>query len=224
MKAARRVKPTSLQKVKRVQVLPSLAGLEQALKYLTSNNAPFRDNISTKGCLFLATFFYACDEEREAASMRKSHFWRTRCIAYQVRMVYTDSLRVKAILTAEEHHDYTNLSLKHSTFPKGLKVVFLDEADKENIILADYGILYNNTGLSTFKATLCSKEAMEVCLKTPQLFWDADAEWIFTEETFNFSSPEYDVVATRLDTNKEFTKFKTGKLTGTVAVQEEESP
>ena len=176
-----------------------------------------------KVALLLATFFCACDEEREAAINEKQVIGEPAAVAYQVRMVYTDSLQVKAILTAEEHHDYTNLSLKHSTFPKGLKVVFLDEADKENIILADYGILYNNTGIIDLQGNVMLKRSDGSTLKTPQLFWDADAEWIFTEETFNFSSPEYDVVATRLDTNKEFTKFKTGKLTGTVAVQEEES-
>ena len=32
--------------------------------------------------------------------------------AYNVRMVYTDSMRVSAILTASKHIDYTNLSFK----------------------------------------------------------------------------------------------------------------
>ena len=98
---------------------------------------------------------------------------------------------------------------------------FLDENEKENSIFADYGILYNNTGIIDLQGNVMLKASDGSTLETPQLYWDADAEWIFTEEQFNFTSPEYNVMATRLDTNKEFTKFKTGKLTGTVAVQEE---
>ena len=176
-----------------------------------------------KVAILLVTFFYACDEERAAALTEKPLIGEPAAIAYNIRMVYTDSLQIKAILTAEEHHDYTNLSLKHSTFPKGLKVIFLDEFKRENIILADYGILYNNTGIIDLQGNVVLKASDGSLLETPQLYWDAEAEWIFTEETFNFSSPEYNVIATRLDTNKEFTKFNTGKLTGTVAVQEEEN-
>ena len=177
--------------------------------------------MTIKVALLLATFFCSCDEGREAVLNEKEIKGEPAAIAYDIRMVYTDSLRVKAILTAKEHHDYTNLTLKHSTFPKGLEVIFLDENEKENSILADYGVLYNNTGIIDLQGNVVLKGSDGSTLETPQLYWDADAEWIFTEEEFSFASPEYKVVATRLDTNKEFTKFNTGKLTGTVAVQEE---
>ena len=51
--------------------------------------------------------------------------------------------------------------------------------------------------------------------------WAKICDGIFTEKEFRFVGPEYNVLANRLDTNKEFTKFQTGKLTGTVAVKEE---
>ena len=70
----------------------------------------------------MATFFYACDDGREAVLNERQIVGEPAAVAFEVRMVYTDSMRVKAILTAPEHHDFTNLSLKHSTFPKGLKV------------------------------------------------------------------------------------------------------
>ena len=101
--------------------------------------------------------------------------------------------------------------------------MFLDEAEKENIILADYGILYNNTGIIDLQGNVMLKGSDGSTLETPQLYWDADANGFSLRRPY-FTSPEYDVVATRLDTNKEFTKFKTGKLTGTVAVQEEDNP
>ncbi|MGB2404814.1 MAG: LPS export ABC transporter periplasmic protein LptC [Flavobacteriaceae bacterium] len=168
-----------------------------------------------------ATFFWSCDFDKSEQLSNTQFKGEPSAVAYDIRMVYTDSLKVKAILTAQEHRDYSNLSLQHSIFPKGLKVVFIDEFKRENIITADYGTLYNSTSIIDLQGNVVLQTSDGGILKTPQLFWDAKTDWIFTEETFNFSNPEYDVVATRLDTNKEFTKFKTGKLTGTVAVQED---
>ena len=57
-------------------------------------------------------------------------------------------------------------------------------------------------------------------LETKQLYWDADFDWIFTEKKFTLKSDEYDINAQRLDTDKEFSKFQTGELSGTVLVNE----
>ena len=97
----------------------------------------------------MATFFCSCDNGRTTAISEQPIKGQPAAIAYDIRMVYTDSLQIKAILTAPEHRDYTNLSLVHSTFPKGLKVTFLDEFQKENVITADYGILYDATGIAS---------------------------------------------------------------------------
>jgi len=174
-----------------------------------------------KVALLVATFFSACDNGRIDAIKQQPNKGKPGAIAYNIRMVYTDSLQVKAVLTAAEHRDFTNFSLPHSTFPKGLKIIFLDELKQENIITADYGILYDQTGIIDLQGNVVLQASDGGLLETPQLYWAAEEEWIFTEKTFNFSNADYDVIATRLDTNKEFTKFKTGKLTGTVAVQED---
>ena len=57
-------------------------------------------------------------------------------------------------------------------------------------------------------------------LKTPQLFWDPEQEWLFSEKKFSFLNEDYDIVAKRLDANRSFTIFNTGELDGTVAVEE----
>lgn len=167
------------------------------------------------------TFFCACDFTDRTPINVQPFKDEPAAVAHDIRMVYTDSLKVKAILTAPVHKDFSNLLLRHSVFPEGVKVIFIDAYQRENIITADYGTLYDETSIIDLQGNVVLQSSDGGLLKTPQLFWDAEADWIFTEETFNFSNPDYDVVATRLDTNKEFTKFKTGKLTGTVAVQED---
>ena len=135
-------------------------------------------------------------------------------------MVYTDSLEIQAILTAPLHVDYTNLTFQYAEFPEGLKVVFFDAQGKENVVTADYGLLYTATNLIDLRQNVVLASQDGSILKTDQLFWDAENEWLFTERPFQFQNQDYDFNAIRLDTNKEFSKFQTGKLTGTIAVSE----
>ena len=135
-------------------------------------------------------------------------------IASNFRLVYTDSTKIQAILTAPIHLDYNHLSFKYSEFPEGLEVTFYNDNGEENKIYADYGIFYKSTKIVDLKKNvkLISNDGSE--LFTQQLFWDAENEWLFTEEKFTFKNIDYDIDAIRLDTNKEFSQFKTGKLTG----------
>ena len=57
-------------------------------------------------------------------------------------------------------------------------------------------------------------------LKTNQLYWDPEQEWLFSEEKFTFKNIDYDITAKRLDANRSFSIFNTGKLDGKVLVED----
>ena len=140
--------------------------------------------------------------------------------AYNIRMTYTDSASIKAKLSAPVHLDYSHLSFKYSEFPEGLKVIFYNEEKQENTVFADYGILYNQTKIVDLKGNVVLLSHDGSRLETSQMYWDAEKEWLFTEEPFIFQNSDYNLAANRLVTNKEFTKFLTGKLSGTIEVKE----
>lgn len=142
-------------------------------------------------------------------------------IATNIRLVYTDSTNVQAILTAPKHLDFTNLSFRYAEFPEGLEVIFYDDKKNENILIADYGILYEETKLIDLRGNVQLKSYDGSILTTNQLFWDAQSEWIFTEKPFTFQDKDYNFDAQRLDANKDFTKFQTGNLIGTITVSEQ---
>ena len=144
-------------------------------------------------------------------------------VADSIRMVYTDSLKVVAILTAPKHVDYSNRSFPFAEFPEGLQVVFFDENNNENTLTADYGILYNATKIIDLQKNVALKSASGAVLTTSQMYWDASAEWLFTEKQFRFVDQDFNINATRLDTNKEFSNFQTGSLTGSIALSEKDS-
>ena len=167
-----------------------------------------------------ATLFVSCEDN--TATLQELNRDRQEPIgtAKNIRMVYTDSIKIQAILTAPKHIDYTNLDFRYAEFPEGLKVIFFDSQGNESEVLADYGILYSDSRLIDLKGNvqLISNEGSK--LTTQQLFWDAENEWLFTEQPFSFQDKDYNFDAVRLDTNKDFTKFQTGNLIGNIAVSE----
>ncbi len=142
-------------------------------------------------------------------------------LSYNIKISYTDSTVTKAILIAQEHRDYSNLSLKYSEFPEGLEITFFDEKGNANYITADYGVLYNDTKLLSLNSNVKLETHDGSILKTDQLYWDAKTEWIFTDNPFTFKDSLYNVSGVKLDANKAFSILRTGGIEGTIIAQEQ---
>ena len=171
---------------------------------------------------FIVGFTFSCDDGDSTLKQINQYNDNPVGIAYDIRMTYTDSAVVKAILTAPINLDFTHLSFKYSEFPEGLKIIFYNNKNEENTIVADYGILYNQTKIVDLQGNVLLLSHDGSRLETDQMYWDSEKEWLFTEQPFTFKNVNYDIAAVRLDTNKEFTKFKSGKLTGTMVVEEQQ--
>lgn len=182
----------------------------------------FRKSYKIWVVTYVSALFFSCENNVQALKEINRFNDDPIGIGYDVRMIYSDSAEVKAILTAPVHLDYSHLSFKYSEFPEGLKVIFLDKDNHENQVLADYAILYNQTKIVDLQGNveLLSNDGSK--LVTDQMYWDSENEWLFTQEPFTFENQDYNLAATRLDTNKEFTKFQTGKLYGTIAVKDQQ--
>ncbi len=166
------------------------------------------------------TTFFSCDDSSTLLKQINTFNENPVGIAYNINMTYTDSALIKARLEAPVHLDFSHLSFKYSEFPDGLKVIFYNEQNQENTVYADYGILYNQTKIVDLQGNVVLLSYDGSRLETDQMYWDAEKEWLFTEEPFLFQNNDYNLAANRLDTNKEFSKFQTGKLSGTIAVEE----
>ena len=178
--------------------------------------------ILKKGFLvFAVVLFISCDDASSTLKQINKFNDNPVGIAYDIRMTYTDSAVVKAILTAPINLDFTHLSFKYSEFSEGLKIIFYNNKNQENTLVADYGILYNQTKIVDLQGNVVLLSHDGSRLETEQMYWDSENEWLFTEQPFTFKNVNYDMAAIRLDTNKEFSKFKTGNLTGNMLVEEQ---
>lgn len=169
---------------------------------------------------FAVMLFFSCDDGSSTLKQINQFIENPVGIAYDIHMTYTDSAKVKAILTAPLNLDYTHLSFKYSEFPEGLKIIFYNNNNQENTVVADYGILYNQTKIVDLQGNVVLLSDDGSRLETSQMYWDSEKEWLFTEQPFTFKNINYDMAAIRLDTNREFSKFQTGNLTGTMLVKE----
>ncbi|MDG2315248.1 MAG: LPS export ABC transporter periplasmic protein LptC [Flavobacteriaceae bacterium] len=175
------------------------------------------------GAILLMMVFSCQDNYKEIQKINQFNYIPVG-IAETMRLVYTDSSKTKAVLTAPINKDFTNQKFPFSEFPDGLKVVFYDQDMNATEVTSDYGILYNKTQIIDLQGHVVIQTHDGAVLKTSQLYWDPDQEWLFTEKNFTFTSDDYDINAVRLDASRNFTVFRTGALKGTIAVEEENTP
>jgi LPS export ABC transporter protein LptC len=170
--------------------------------------------------IIILIFFISCEDNFQEIKNINSNDRLPVGIAEDIKLIYTDSSKVKAVLTAPLNKDFTNQDFPFSEFPNGINITFFDENKNATLVKANYAITYNKTNIVDLKGDVIINVHDGSILKTSQLFWDPEQEWLFTEEKFSFKNDDYDIIAKRLDANRSFTVFNTGKLDGKVLVEE----
>ena len=165
-------------------------------------------NLITKTAVFLVFSICSCDNNTQEINHINNENPQPVGMASDLRMIYTDSMKISAILTSNKHIDFTNLTFKYSEFPEGVKVVFYDKENKQSELTSDFAVLYESTKIIDLRGNVLLRSSNGAELFSQQLYWDATDDWIFTEFQFEFNDDDYQILATRLDANKEFTKFK----------------
>ena len=173
--------------------------------------------------LFLTLFFLSCNNDFVEIKEINNINDLPVGIAKNINLVYTDSAKVKAILKSPLNKDFTNLKFPYSEFPNGVKITFFDANKNETFVTSNYAVTYNKTNIVDLVGNVLIELSDGSVLKTSQLFWDPEQEWLFTEQNFTFKNDDYDIKANRLDANRQFTIFNTGKLDGNLTVEENEN-
>ncbi|NAS31409.1 LPS export ABC transporter periplasmic protein LptC [Flavobacteriaceae bacterium R38] len=170
--------------------------------------------------VFTVTMFFSCENEikelRELDTVKKF----PEGIAEDFVLTYTDSARVKAILTSEKNLNFSNQSFPYQEFPDGVKVVFMGDNNKESVVTADYAIIYSLTDVIDLRGNVVLETHDGKRLEAPQLYWDQKNEWIFTEKNYTFTSPDLNMGGIGIDFNKEFTIVNSHKNAGDAVIKE----
>ena len=136
---------------------------------------------------------------------------------------YTDSANLKAILKSPLNIDYTNQSFPYSEFPNGINIEFFDLKEGSTKVSANYAIVYYRTKIVSLVGNVVIESPDSSYVKSDQIFWDPDQEWLFTEEKIVFSSNDYNIRAEKMDADRSFKLLKTGKLDGNFLFEDQQS-
>lgn len=186
--------------------------------------------------LLLAMFVLGCEDQYKRVGEELPEMVYPQGVAHDFTLTYTESIkeltsqdssdtRVVAILKSPISEDYTNLRFPHQTFPEGIRVEYFDAEGNMNIILADYAIIYAQSNLYDLRGNVILKSHDGKILKTNQLYWDRERDWIFTEGRFILKNPQDGTLlkGQGMDFNRDFTYFKAHKTGGEMLLKDEDS-
>ena len=88
----------------------------------------------------LLAMFFSCENatKQKEAPQGKIPYAQTE----DFQLIYTDSAKVKAILTSNLSLDYSNQKFAYQEFPQGLVLDLFDEQARKNTIKSHYAIYY----------------------------------------------------------------------------------
>ncbi|TQI69708.1 LPS export ABC transporter protein LptC [Gramella sp. Hel_I_59] len=168
------------------------------------------------------TMLFSCEgnlREVRAFSMEED---APQATAEGINLKFTDSGRLVATLKSPRMLDFTNKSFPYREFPDGVEVEFFDEKDEKNTVVADYGIVYEDTKLIDLQGNVVIITADSTKLEASQLFWDQDRSWVFTDKPNKIRFPDGSFTEDLgFDSNQDFSNFRSRTNTGIQIVEEE---
>ncbi|MBM1104695.1 LPS export ABC transporter periplasmic protein LptC [Aurantibacter crassamenti] len=190
-------------------------------------------NIAT--ICIVAMFFFACNDGykrvgEEAAPLlfpegiAENFVMKYSTLEEELRNEEIDSAHVNVVLTSPICVAFTNLNFAHRKFPKGLQVDYFDKDGNKSVVTADYGIVYDITKLIDLQGNVVIESYDGKKLEAPQLYWDQNNDWIFTQEKFTYTNPEDGTImdGEGMDFNKDLSLLNAHKTYGFMLIKEED--
>lgn len=172
--------------------------------------------------VFTVALFFSCQNSyKEVADLSVSSKFPSG-VAKNMKLVYTDSGVVVAILRSPEMRNFANQKFSYKEFPKGIHLEFFDKDNNKSEVTSKYAMLYDVTNLIDLQDSVVIKTHDGKFLKTDQLYWDQNSEWIFTEKSFTFESAEYDMKGKGIDSDREFKQVNAHDIGGDIYVDEKD--
>lgn len=139
-----------------------------------------------------------------------------------IDLLYTDSARLKAHLTAPLAEDYGG-SIPKTFFTQGVFVRFYDEFEKENSSLkADYAEYSEKEQLMLAKKNVIVVNIKGEQLNTEKLIWDGKRQKIHTDAFVKITTADQVIMGNGLESDQTFTEYEIKDITGTIMLNEAE--
>ncbi|NJY63670.1 LPS export ABC transporter periplasmic protein LptC [Salinimicrobium sp. CDJ15-81-2] len=184
----------------------------------------YRNSFTGIVTILFVTMLFSCEGNLKGVQQMEMPEDAPQAIGEGINLKYTDSGKVVATLKSEKMRDFSNKNFPYREFPNGLMVEFYDEERKKNTVTANYGVIYNDTGLIDLQGNVVVITSDSTELTADQLYWDQTNNWVFTDHpnTIKFKNGARNK-GQGFDSNQEFTNFRSRSNVG-VQILEEETP
>lgn len=171
--------------------------------------------------ILFVTMLFSCEGNLKDVREMQLPEDAPQAVGTGINLKYTDSGKVVAILRSEKMMDFSNKPFPYREFPEGLEVEFYEDKEK-NTVTADYGVIYNETGLIDLQGNVVVITSDSTRLTAEQLYWDQANNWIFTDRpnTIRFGNGALNE-GQGFDSNQEFSNFRSRSNVGVQIIEEE---
>lgn len=175
--------------------------------------------------LLTGGFFSGCSNELEeikAYNAQSDSLSVER--ASEVKITYTDSARIKAIIRTPLLERYPQKENPYLEMPKGLTATFYDERQQMNSSLrADYAISYDKTKIITVRRNVRVRNIREEELETEELHWNQKDKKIYTDQFVKIRRKDEILYGRGFESNETFTRYRIRQPEGKFTIPESEA-
>ena len=158
---------------------------------------------------------FACEGNLKDVKEMEKDFLEPQSKVYELNLFYTDSGEVKANLRSPQMLDFSNRDFPFREFPEGIELDFFEKDSSKNTVVSDYAIQYLETGLIDLRDNVKIVTSDSTILTGPQLYWDQQREWLFTDYNYKLQLPNGGVnEGAGLDSDQKFNNFNSRTNTG----------
>ncbi len=161
--------------------------------------------------IFILIFLASCQKTNR--NTKNTPFNGASIKAFNIKMLYSDSARLKIEMEAPMQVEYAN---GNQEFPKGIKIIFFNEkGELYNQITANQAFFYKNEnrykGIGNVRVkNLIKNEEM----RTEELEWLPTTQKIFTDKFLTITTPSEILKGTGMTAKQDFSEYKITKPTG----------
>lgn len=143
-------------------------------------------------------------------------------VARDVRIRYTDSARIKAIIHTPIMQRYPSAKEPYMEMNEGLKAEFYDVNGEINSRLsANYGKRYERQKLIELRNNVHVHNKIGEELESEELFWDQEGKRIFTDKFVKITRKDELIYGEGFESNETFSKYKILKPKGRVKLKDQ---
>lgn len=169
----------------------------------------------------LTAMLFSCEGNLKEVKEMEKDFLQPQSKIYDINLFYTDSGAVRANLRSPLMLDYSNRDFPFREFPQGIELDFFEQDSSKNNIVSDYAIQYLETGLIDLRDNVKILTSDSTILTGPQLYWDQQREWLFTDYPYTLKLPNgARNQGEGFDSDQKFNTFNSRSNTGIQYIQD----